>query len=70
MTNENDVVVRDLQVSVMRLTEMLETMRQERDYYRDLAGSLYSAGRAHITGAPNALAAWSQAEELYRQDYV
>lgn len=54
----------------MRLTEMLETMRQERDHYRDLAGALYSAGLAHITGLPNALAAWSQAEELYRQDYV
>lgn len=70
MTNETDVAVRDLQVSVMRLTETLDAMRKERDHYKDLAGALYSAGLACIAGLPNALAAWSQVEELYRQDYV
>ena len=70
MTTENDAVIRDLQTSVMRLTEMLERMRQERDHYRDLAGSLYSAGLANVSGSPKALAAWSQVEELYLQDYV
>jgi hypothetical protein len=70
MTTENDAIVRELQVSIMRLTEMLDRMRQERDYYRSLADSLYVAGTANTSGSPSALAAWSQVAELYMQDYV
>lgn len=70
MTTENDAIVRELQVSIMRLTEMLDRIRQERDYYRSLADLLYVAGAAKTSGSPSELAAWSQVAELYMQDYV
>lgn len=70
MTSENDAVVRDLQTSVMRLTEMLDRMAEERSHYRDVAGALYSACLAYMSGSPDAHEMWSKAEQAYRQDYV
>lgn len=70
MTTENDAVVRELQVSVMRLAEALGRAQNERDHYRDVAGALYSACLAYMCGSPDALEMWSKAEQMYRQDYV
>lgn len=67
---ENDAVARDLQTSVMRLTEMFNAAAKERDHYREVAGALYSACLAYMSGSPDALEMWAKAERMYRQDYV
>lgn len=69
MTSENDAVVRDLQTSVMRLSEELDKVRTERDLNWDVASALYSAGLACISGMPDGPELWSNAKELYMRHY-
>lgn len=70
MTAENDAVVRDLQTSVMRLSEELEKVKTQRDNNWEAASALYSACLARISGLPEAPELWAKAKELYMRNYV
>ena len=69
---ENDAVVRDLQTSVMRLSEDVARLTAEIEAIRSVSDRLYATslrciGSRDISSA--ALADWADAEQSYRKVY-
>ena len=64
---ENDAVVRELQVSVMRLSEELTRARTELDMHKRLIDRMYSASLYYIAGGEGSRDEWLAVEELYRE---
>jgi hypothetical protein len=67
---ENDAVVRDLQTSVMRLSEELSKLKGELAIAHDVADKLYAAALGNIASSAASvysLAAWAEAEAMYRR---
>lgn len=64
---ENDSVARDLQTSVMRLSEELSRAYAELRVHKQLIDRMYSASLFCIGGGDGAHDEWLAVEELYRE---
>lgn len=64
---ENDSVIRDLQTSVMRLSEELNRVNAELSVHKQLIDRMYSASLFCIAGGEGSRDEWLAVEELYRE---